>query len=159
VSVEVSGQGGSGRVVIYTLPSGSAAMLEVLCFTITGSASGNGHEVRLQAISPAGPTVFQLDDLNVGGDGQTNVYTYGVGLNASACTLPTGISVTDALPWTQLIDGTALVLTPIDQAGATIAGDRISNVFMRFTEPAALPATEPPPSNIPLTLLPGAAAA
>lgn len=156
MSIEASGQGGAGACTVYTITDAAEQTLEVLTFKVVGSASGNGHMVRLLATSPAGGIVWRLDDLNVGGDSQTNFYTYGLGLNASACTLPTGLAVTDALPWTDLLEGTTLQIIPIDNAGATIAGDVISDVFLRFAD---TPASQPPVAAFPLTLLPGAAAA
>lgn len=157
MSVEVAGQGGSGSTVVYTMPNGYEAMLEVIRFQVVGSASGNGHSVRLIATSPSGNEIYRLDDLNQGGDSQTNVYTYGLGLNASACTLPSGIAVTDALPWTTLLPQTVIRVVPVDAAGATITGDTISAVLLRFADQVGASGGGITFPDLPLSLLPAAA--
>lgn len=154
MSVEVTGEGGSGEVITYALPDSLTALLESISFRVDTSVTGAGHMVRLRFVSPTGETLGRLDDLNVGADGQQNFYTYALGLNGSACTLPAGIAVTDALPWTELLPGTEIRLEPIDELGVTLA-DTISHVLMHFDR-AAAPAPDPGPL-LPLVLLPGSA--
>ena len=156
MSVETAGSGGSGDTKVYTLSAGQTAVLETLTFTVTTDGTAGVHMIRLRLLSPTGNVVARLDDLNEGGPTQTNFYTYGIGLNASACTLPSGIAVTDALPWTELVPGTQIFVTPITAAGVTIAGDAISAVLLHFDRDVPAPA---PAQNLPLTLLPGSVAA
>ena len=156
MSVTVAGEGGHGAVVAYVLGPGQSDQLETLSFQIDTDGTAGAHAVRLVLTLPTVGIVGRVDDLNVGGPGQTNFYTYGLGLNASACTLPTGIAVTDALPYTTLQPETTIELIAIDAAGAEIAGDAISNVLMQFAGSAA---AAPPAQMLPLTLLPGSLAA
>lgn len=156
MSTPVSGEAGSGQVVAYTLGQGEAATLETISFVVATDGTAGVHSVRLSLVLPTIGTVAQLDDLNEAGPSQTNHYTYGLGLNGSACTLPTGISVTDALPWTELQPGAEIILEAINAAGVEIAGDTFSDVLLQFAGSAIAPA---PVTLLPISLLPGSVAA
>lgn len=156
MSRPTSGEGGSGAVVVYELGGAETAMLETLSFTVTTDGTAGTHAVRLVLTLPGQGIVGRFDDLNVGGPTQVNGYTYGLGLNASACTLPDGIDVTDALPWTTLPPGATIELIAINGSGVEIPGDTFSEVFLMLGGEIEQP---PQPSNIPITLLPAQAAA
>lgn len=156
MSQQVSGEQGSGEVLVYTLGPGEERTLETIAFTVATDGTAGTHAVRLLLDVPTVGTIARLDDLNIGGPGQTNFYTYGLGLNASACTLPNGIAVTDALPWTDLPPGATITLRAIDGAGAEIAGDAFSGVLLQLSGSGA---PVRPADNLPLYLLPGSAAA
>lgn len=156
MSRQAAGEGGSGSVVVYTFAAGETAMLETLSLTVATDGTAGTHAIRVILDIPTVGEVFRGDDLNIGAPNQTNHYTYGLGLNASACTLPDGIGVTDALPWTELPPGSTVTVEAINGTGAEIGGDVISAVLLQLSD-AAAPA--PPPSNIPITLLPGNPAA
>jgi hypothetical protein len=156
VSDTISGNGGLGATKLYELAAGQEGTLETLSFTVVTDATAGTHAVRVTLEIPTVGIVARLDDLNVSGPGQTNFYTYGLGLNASACTLPTGLAVTDALPWTSLPPGAQIKATPIDGAGATLTGDRISAVLLQMTSMAAAAVAQIPQ---PISLMPAAAAA
>jgi len=156
MSRQVSGEGGSGAVVTYTLAPGESDQLETLSFTVNTDGTAGVHSVRLVITMPTVGVIARLDDLNQAGPSQENFYTYGLGLNASACTLPAGLAVTDALPQTELLAGTTIELIAIDAAGAEIAGDTLSDVLMQFAG-AGVSSVDSHP--LPLTLLPGTLAA
>lgn len=152
----VAGESGTGATVVYTLAIGESDQLETLSFQIDTDGTAGTHTARVVLTQPTIGVVFRGDDFNVGGPGQTNFYTYGLGLNASACTIATGFAVTDALPWTTLLAEATVEVIPINASGVEIAGDRISNVLMQFSGEGR---AAPPVSNLPLTLLPGSIAA
>ena len=60
----------------------------------------------------------------------TVYYTYGIGLRPFNCTITTGMRVEHDLPDTELWPGTTVTISAINAAGATIAGDTITNVTL-----------------------------
>lgn len=133
MSTPVSGGGGSGSVVAYTLSQGERAVIETLCFEVATNATAGTHAVQVDLVIPTVGTVASLMDLNIGGPGQVNFYSYGVGLNASACTITTGMAVTDALPEVELPPGSEVQITAVNGAGVEIAGDQILNVLLMLS--------------------------
>jgi hypothetical protein len=156
LSVQVSGNGGVGQTTVYTFAQGQTSMIETLSFTIVTAAIAGNHMVRVTLSMPTVGVIARLDDLNLSSPGQTNFYTYGVGLNAAACTLPAGLAVTDALPWTDLLPGSQVIITPISDTGVTLA-DTISDVLLQLAQDTAQAPVDTAP--LPLSLLPAAAAA
>lgn len=123
------GDGGTGQTTVYTTPLSGQYRLEVLHLTIATDGTAGVHTIRVRVIDVTlDQSIMTLDDLNEGAPSQTNTYTYGLGLNASACTLPDGLAVTDALPWTQLKPGSQIIVTPINGNGVEIPGDTIEAV-------------------------------
>lgn len=149
MSVVVSGPNGQGQVVAYTAPQGRAVTIETLTFTITADGTAGIHRARVQFVPTSGVTTATLDDLNDSGPAQTTVYTYGLGLNASACTTATGWAVTDALPWTNLDGSGTLVVTAIDDSGAEISGDVITDVYLQVNDAGQSEGAAPFPFLVP----------
>ncbi len=135
MSVTVYNKGGSGFLSAYSVPKGRSVTLETLTFTIVADGTAGIHRARVQYIDNAGNVVVTLDDLNDSAPGQTTIYTYGLFLNASACTTASGWAVTDALPGTQLNDNYTVTITAINDAGVEIAGDAISAVVLQVNDP------------------------
>lgn len=133
MSVTVRGSEGSGFVTVYQVPTFYAVQVETVKFQVVTDATAGVHTVRLRLVDPALGSIATLDDFNQGGPGQTNFYTYGLGLNASACTIPTGIAVTDALPWTELAAGGSITLSAISDTGVSISGDAFSSVVIQVS--------------------------
>ena len=156
MSRQVAGQEGAGSVVVYQLGPAESATLESIHFTVETDATAGVHQIRLLLEIPTVGTIARLDDLNEAGPSQTNFYTYALGLAGSACTLPSGLAVTDALPDTQLPPGATITVEAITGAGVEIAGDQISAVLLQLSGAAVQAA---PPEDLPLFLLPGSAAA
>lgn len=147
----VYGNVGSGSVNVYAAPAFTDVVLENLTFTITAVGAGGIHRARLQLTDNAGTPFGTYDDLNVSAGGQLTIYTYGLGLNASACTAATGWAVTDALPWTDIPAGGSVIVTAITDNGVTIGGDAIGAVVLKvsYTQgevPPLQPIIEMPPS-------------
>src|SRR5947207_13504825 len=113
MSVGVSGPDGAGFVTAYTAPKGRDVTIETLTRTVVADGTAGSHGVRVQFVPTTGVATTTLDDLNVSAPGQTTTYTYGLGLNASACTTASGWAVTDALPWTNLGGSGTLTITTI----------------------------------------------
>lgn len=125
------GAAGTGSVLVYTVPRAYVLRLELLTFTVTTDATAGVHKVRVLLTDTAlAATTARLRDLNEGGPSMTLNYTYGIGLAASACVAVTGWDMTDALPDTVLAPQTTVTVTPINDAGTTIAGDAISGVVL-----------------------------
>lgn len=135
MSITVNGRTGSGRVVTYNAPQQRDVGLETLTFTVLADGTAGTHRVRVEMIDDAGQPFATLDDLNVSASGQTTIYTYGLFLNASACTTANGWAVTDALPGTQLRASSSVAITAINDNGVEIAGDTISNVVLQVNDP------------------------
>jgi hypothetical protein len=126
-----SGAGVTGSGVAYTVPRAYVLRLELLTFTLTTDATAGIHKARVLLTDAAlGATTARLRDLNEGGASQTLRYTFGIGLNGSACVTATGWEMTDALPDTVLAPQTTITLTAVTDAGATIAGDVFSSVVL-----------------------------
>jgi len=135
VSVTVRGPDGSGQLDAYEVPGGWTVTVQTLAFTVTADGTAGVHRVRVRYISSGDVRVATLDDLNESGPGLTTTYTYGLGLNASACTTVDGLAVTDALPWTELSDGAVVRITTIDDNGNEITGDTITAVVLQIDSP------------------------
>lgn len=137
MSITVYGPNGSGSVVAYTAPSGRSVQIQTLSFTIVADGTAGIHRARVHFEDNSGRSIGPFDDLNDSASGQTTTYTYGLGLNASACTTASGWAVTDALPWTEIFDGYTVVVTAINDAGVEIAGDSISGVVLQVADEGA----------------------
>lgn len=148
MSVTVRGKEGSGATTVYNSPNERSVTVQSLKFQVDTDATAGTHTVRVRFVEPTIGSVVTLDDLNVGGPTQTNYYTYGLGLNASACTITSGMAVTDAFPWIELAPGSQIVVTPTDGTDTVISGDAISNVVLKIGDAAAEGA-----DNSPLPLL------
>lgn len=135
MSVTVYAAGGSGSITAYTAPNNRDVTLETLTFTVLADGTAGTHRVRVKYLDDAGNTFAVLDDLNVSASGQTTIYTYGLFLNASACTTADGWAVTDALPGTQLRASSSVTITAITDGGVEISGDTISNVVLQVNDP------------------------
>jgi hypothetical protein len=125
------GSAGVGSVLVYTVPRGYILRLELLTFTLTTDATAGIHKARVVLTDTALAAVTaRLRDLNEGGPSMTLNYTYGIGLAASACVAVSGWDMTDALPDTVLAPQTTITVTPVNDAGSTIAGDALSGVVL-----------------------------
>jgi hypothetical protein len=137
MSITVYGPKGSGALTAYTAPNSRDVTLETLTFTVLADGTAGTHRVRVKYLDDAGNTFAVLDDLNVSASGQTTIYTYGLFLNASACTTADGWAVTDALPGTQLRASSSVTITAITDGGVEISGDTISAVVLQVNDPQA----------------------
>jgi hypothetical protein len=137
VSVTVRGNNGSGETTVYSSPKQREVTIQTLKFQVDTDGTAGAHTVRIRFVEPTIGAVVTLDDLNVGGPSQTNYYTYGLGLNASACSITSGMAVTDALPWTGLEAGSTITVTPTDGTDTVISGDAISNVVLKINDDQA----------------------
>lgn len=137
MSTTVYGPSGSGSVTAYTVPAGRSVTLETLAFTVAADGTAGTHRVRVKFVDDAGNVIATLDDQNDSAASQTTTYTYGLFLNASACTTATGWAVTDALPGTQIKDGGTVTITTINDNGVEISGDAISAVVLQVSDPQA----------------------
>lgn len=131
MSISVTGNAGTGSTRVYDAPAFSDVQIETIRFQINTDATAGVHMVRIKYGDPSGGDIASLDDLNAGGPSQTNFYTYGLGLNGSACVLNDGLAATDALPWTTLPANGYINVSPIDDNGVELTGDAISAVFLR----------------------------
>lgn len=130
----IAGKGGAGSVVTYTTPRNEYLRVELVAFTITTGAAAGVHTAQVTYTDQSGLVIATLADFNELGGSQTNRYTFGIGLIPFSCTVPNGMAVQDALPDTVLRPQTAITITAVDDAGATIAGDTISNVALYALE-------------------------
>ncbi len=126
----IKGKQITGNGVTYTTPNFARTRIEAICFTLACDATAGIHKAKVAIIDASGLVVARLRDLNEGGPTETLAYTYGIGLNASACVTVTGWEMTDALPNTIYAANTDIRLTAVNDAGATIAGDVFSNVVL-----------------------------
>lgn len=133
MSISVSGDSGVGSTRVYNAPAFSDVQIETIRFQIDTDATAGVHMVRIKYGDPSGGDIASLDDLNAGGPSQTNYYTYGLGLNGSACVLNDGLAATDALPWTTLPANGYVNVSPIDDFGVELQNDVVSAVFLRVT--------------------------
>lgn len=126
-----AGQGGSGSVVVYAVPSGFTLALEMLRFVVTTDATAGIHKARVRFYdSSLNQWTATLRDLNEGGPNETLTYTYGMGLNASACVTVNGWEMTDALPFTTLAPNTDIVVNMVNDNGGSLNGDVIDPVTL-----------------------------
>jgi hypothetical protein len=137
MSITVRGNEGSGATVVYNSPNERAVTVQSLKFQVDTDGTAGTHAVRVRFVEPTIGAVVALDDLNVGGPSETHYYTYGLGLNASACTITGGMAVTDALPWIELAPGSQIVVTPTDGTDTVISGDAISSVALKINDDQA----------------------
>jgi len=137
MSVTAYGPNGKGQIVAYTVPGGQTVTVQTLAFTVTADGTAGTHRVRVSYVDDAENRIVALDDLNESSPGFVTTYSYGLGLNASACTTVTGLAVTDALPWTGISDGAYVQITTIDDNGNEINGDSISAVVLQLDDPGA----------------------
>ena len=153
MSVTVRGNTGSGFVEVYDAPQDRDVTIQTLKFQVDTDGTAGVHAVRVRLVAPTVGAFATLDDLNVGGPGERHYYTFGIGLNASACTISGGMAVTDALPWTQLPSGGSITVTATDGGDNEIVGDAISNVVLQVGDDH----TQVPPL-LPILEMPAAAA-
>lgn len=137
MSVTVYGPTGSGLITAYTAPKGRTVTVETLTFTVAAGVAAGTHRVRVQMVDTAGQPIATLDDLNTSAASQTTIYTYGLGLNASACATANGWAVTDALPFTQISDEAYVTVEAITDNGVEISGDAISAVVLQVDDQQA----------------------
>jgi hypothetical protein len=127
----IRGAAGSGDVDVYTVPRDHEFRLELLTFALVTGATAGVHKALVTFTdSQIDQTTALLRDLNEGGPSMTLTYTFGIGLNGSACVAVTGWNMTDALPDTLLAPETVISITAVNDAGATIAGDVITNATL-----------------------------
>lgn len=136
MSITVRGNSGSGETVVWTSPAERAVTVQSLRFQISTDGTAGTHAVRVRFVEPTIGAVVTLDDLNIGGPAQTNYYTYGLGLNASACTITSGMAVTDALPWIEIAPLTQITVSPTNGTDTVISGDAISGVALKISDDA-----------------------
>jgi hypothetical protein len=155
----IRGASGTGSVNVYTVPRDHEFRLELLTFALVTDATAGVHKALvIFTDSTIDQTTALLRDLNEGGPSMTLTYTFGIGLNGSACVAVTGWNMTDALPDTLLAPETVITVAAVNDAGATIAGDSITNVtlFGELTDSVSAPAHE---VDLIPGLLPGSVAA
>jgi hypothetical protein len=127
----IRGAAGSGSVDVYTVPRDHELRLEILTFAIVTDATAGVHKALVTFTdSSIDQTTGFLRDLNEGGPLQTLTYTYGIGLNGSACVAVTGWQMTDALPDTILAPETVITVTAVNDAGSTHGSDVITAVTL-----------------------------
>jgi hypothetical protein len=159
LSQAYTGETGTSPVVVLTTPRDGQFRLEGICFTVLCDGTAGIHKARVTITDPAAKkATYILRDLNEGGANETLIYTYGIGLNASACVTVTGWEVTDALPNTTLYPGTTVTIGMVNDGGTNIAGDTILPVTL-YGE--FFPDESTPGQTVPLLpgLLPGSLAA
>lgn len=127
----IRGAAGSGSVTVYTVPRDHELYLMMLRFVLTCDGTAGIHKARVRMTdAQIGQEVGRFRDLNEGGASEVLTYTYGIGLNASACVTVTGWDLTDALPNASLDPQTAIIIESVNDAGSTISGDAISGVVL-----------------------------
>jgi hypothetical protein len=127
----IRGASGAGSVNVYTVPRDHEFRLELLTFAlITGATAGVHKALVTFTDSQIDQVTAELRDLNEGGPAMTLAYTYGIGLNGSACVAVTGWQMTDALPDTLLAPETVITISAVNDAASVIAGDTITGVTL-----------------------------
>jgi hypothetical protein len=149
MSVTVRGNEGSGETTVYNAPQGRSVTVQTLKFQVDTDATAGVHTVRVRLVDPTVGSFATLDDLNAGGPSETHYYTYGLGLNASACTTADGMAVTDALPWAELGANGHITVTPTDGTDTELTGDAISNVVLKIDDVGDSGANEVQPLLVP----------
>lgn len=125
------GESGDGQVITYTVPRGYFLRLEMLYFELQCDGTAGIHKARVTFLDSAlNLRTAVLRDLNEGGASEFLTYTYGIGLNASACVTVDGWELTDALPNTVLAPETQVWIGSVDDSGSVIGGDNISGVTL-----------------------------
>jgi len=155
-----NGKAGSGSVLVYQVPRDHFLRLELLTFVVTCDGTAGIHKARVTLCDAAlAKTTAVLRDLNEGGASEVLTYTYGIGLNASACVSVSGWEMTDALPETDLAPDTQITVAMVNDAGATIAGDAIGNVVLYGTFYNSVDTAQTPMPQMIDGLLPGSVVA
>jgi hypothetical protein len=127
----IRGASGTGSVNVYTVPRDHEFRLELLTFAlITGATAGVHKALVTFTDSQIDQVTAELRDLNEGGPSMTLAYTYGIGLNGSACVAVTGWQMTDALPDTLLAPETVITISAVNDAASVISGDTITAVTL-----------------------------
>jgi hypothetical protein len=127
----IRGASGSGDVDVYTVPRDHEFRLELLTFALITDATVGVHKALVTFTdSQIDQTTALLRELNEGGPLQTLTYTFGIGLNGSACVAVTGWNMTDALPDTILAPETVVTISAVNDAGVTIVADVITNATL-----------------------------
>lgn len=134
MSLTIRGATGTGFVTVWTVPQTGDYQIETVKFQVDTDGTAGVHMVRVRLVDPVLGSIATMDDLNAGGPSQQNFYTYGLGLNASACTLPSGLAVTDALPWTGLAPRGTITVSAINDSGVEIPGDAFSEVVIQVSQ-------------------------
>ena len=126
-----TGFNATGSGVVFTTPLEGLFRLELIHFTLTTDGTAGVHAPMVTLTDPgtAKPSA-ELWDWNEAGPSMTVYYTYGIGLRPFNCTITTGMRVEHDLPDTELWPGTTVTISAINAAGATIAGDTITNVTL-----------------------------
>lgn len=154
-----AGESGSGSVLVYAVPRDHFLRLELLTFVVTTGGAAGIHKARVSLFdTKLSKTAAVLRDLNEGGGSETLTYTYGIGLNASACVTVTGWEMTDALPETDLAPGTEITVSMVNDAGSTIVGDAIGSVVLYGTFYNSVDTAQTPMPKLITGLLPGSVA-
>jgi hypothetical protein len=131
VSEAFRGAAGSGSLTVYTVPRAYALRLELLTFTLTTDATVGVHSALVAFTDGVTNLVTaRIWDWNEGGPSMTLYYTYGIGLRPFNCTVTTGMMIPNNLPDTLLAPQTAISVSAVHAAGATIAGDAIGSVAL-----------------------------
>jgi hypothetical protein len=151
----IRGAAGTTSVDVYTVPRDHELRLELLTFALITSATAGVHKALVTF------TDQQIDfetallrDLNEGGPMQTLTYTFGIGLNGSACVAVSGWQMTDALPDTILAPETVITVSAVNDSGASMVGDQIAGVTLFGELTDVVGATAPLVDLVP-GLLPG----
>jgi hypothetical protein len=134
VSDALPGAAGSGSITAYTVPAGYLLRLELLRFTLATDATAGVHKARVTIRDVrSGYVTATLRDLNEGGPSMTLTYTYGIGLDGSACAAVDGWEMTDALPDTVLAPQTTVTLAAVTDAGRRSRATRSRTSFCTAT--------------------------
>jgi hypothetical protein len=147
----IRGAAGFGNVAVYTTPRDHEMRLELLNFTLYTDATAGIHKALvIFTDSSIDQDTALLRDLNEAGPNMGITYTFGIGLNGSACVADDGWQVTDALPDTILAPETVITVFAINDIGAQIVGDEFADVtlFGELIESVAAPVQQ-------IDLLPG----
>jgi hypothetical protein len=127
----IRGASGAGSVNVYMVPRDHEFRLELLTFVLATGATAGVHKALVTFTdSQIDQVTAELRDLNEGGPSMTLAYTYGIGLNGSACVAVNGWQMTDALPDTLLAPETIITISAVNDAASVIAGDTITAVTL-----------------------------
>lgn len=151
-----NGKAGTGSILVYTVPRDHFLRLELLTFVVTCDGTAGIHKARVTLFDTSlSKTIAVLRDLNEGGASEVLTYTYGIGLNASACVSVSGWEMTDALPETDLAPSTTITVASVNDSGATIGGDAIGSVVLYGTFYNSVDTAQTPAPKMIEGLLPG----
>jgi hypothetical protein len=146
----IRGAAGTGSVNVYQVPRDHEFRLELLTFALATDATAGVHKALVTFTdSQIDQVTAELRDLNEGGPSMTLAYTYGIGLNGSACVAVNGWQMTDALPDTLLAPETIITISAVNDAASVISGDTITAVTLfgdlydYVVRPAVAPGANP----------------